>query len=96
MKVWGVGGIVRLDEFEVVRPDLVVVGACKRSFKETCAKLGTGLLAGGGSVVGVVVAFEVGSGRVDEVAGGASTVIMLTNNIVLFFSGKVGYLVGLK
>ena len=34
-------------------------------------------MAGGGSVVGVVVALEVGGGRVDEVTRGAATVIVL-------------------
>ena len=56
---------------------MVVVGACKRSFEETCTELGVGLLAGGGFVVGVVLALEIGCGRVDEVSGGASAVVML-------------------
>jgi len=60
-----------------IRPDLVVVGASERSFKQACAELSIGLMAGGGSVVGVVVALEVGGGRVDEVTRGAATEIVL-------------------
>ena len=71
------------------------MGAYERSFEETCAKWGIGLLVGGGFVVGIIMAFEIGFGRVDAVVGGTLIVVILTTSVVLFL-GKVKYLVELK
>ena len=53
------------------------MGACKGSFEETCAKLAVVLVVGGGSMVDIVVALETCCRRVNEVAGSASTVLIL-------------------
>ena len=53
------------------------MGACERSFEEACADLSIGLVAGGGSMVGVVVTSKIGCRRVDEMTRGAATVIVL-------------------
>ena len=53
------------------------MGADKRICEEACAELIIGLMAGDCLVVGVVVAFEIGCRRVNEVTRGAATVFVL-------------------